>query len=69
VHTEETDQTAAAERRQRGRRSFDPWMFNERGALDIELVRARTMSEAEGQLSRRTFVIMLLDLGLKLGKN
>jgi hypothetical protein len=44
-------------------------MFNERGALDIELVRARTMSEAEGQLSRRTFVIMLLDLGLKLGKN
>ena len=39
-------------------------MFNEHGALDIELVRATTMSEAEGQLSQRTFDIMLLDLGL-----
>jgi diguanylate cyclase (GGDEF)-like protein/PAS domain S-box-containing protein len=39
-------------------------MFNEHGALDIELVRATTMSEAEGQLSLRMFDIMLLDLGL-----
>jgi CheY-like chemotaxis protein len=44
-------------------------MFNEHGALDIELVRARSMSEAEGQLSQRTFDIMLLDLRLKLWKN
>jgi diguanylate cyclase (GGDEF)-like protein/PAS domain S-box-containing protein len=39
-------------------------MFNEHGALDIELVRATTMSEAEAQLSQRTFDILLLDLGL-----
>jgi diguanylate cyclase (GGDEF)-like protein/PAS domain S-box-containing protein len=39
-------------------------MFNEHGALDIELVRATTMSEAEAQLSQRMFDIMLLDLGL-----
>jgi CheY-like chemotaxis protein len=38
-------------------------MFNEHGALDIEFGRARTMSEAEEQLSQRTFDIMLLDLG------
>jgi diguanylate cyclase (GGDEF)-like protein/PAS domain S-box-containing protein len=39
-------------------------MFNEHGALDIELVRATTMSEAEEQLCQRMFDIMLLDLGL-----
>ena len=44
-------------------------MFNGHGALDIELLRARTMSEAEGQLSQRTFDTMLLDLGLKRSRN
>ncbi|HXN26848.1 MAG TPA: hypothetical protein VN902_06975 [Candidatus Acidoferrales bacterium] len=35
-------------------------IFNEHGALGIELARARTLCEAEGRLSQRTSGMMLL---------